>query len=264
LEYKGHSYFGQWFDKYTPTSHDAIMGPVEDFAPVGYDEAKVGEGFLKIGIGIVSKPKEPKYFFVNPYPIINPGIWKVKKKTNQVEFVQKLDDKEYSYQYKKTVQLVKGKPEMVLLHTLKNTGKRTIETEVYDHNFFVLDKQLVGIGYIVKFPYQVTGEARGSGEFGKIQDKEIIFTKDLAKNDHLQYLALRGFSTSAKDYDFSVENHNTGAAVRVTSDQPVSRFAFWSAHVTICPEPYINIKVNPGEEISWKIFYDFYAGEKNN
>ena len=28
LEYKGHSYFGQWFVDYSPTKHDAIMGPV--------------------------------------------------------------------------------------------------------------------------------------------------------------------------------------------------------------------------------------------
>src|SRR5207253_3780731 len=40
LEYSGHSYFGQWFEKYSPTLHDAIMGPVEDFYPAGYDEAK--------------------------------------------------------------------------------------------------------------------------------------------------------------------------------------------------------------------------------
>jgi len=33
LEYKGHSYFGQWFNKYSPTIHDAIMGPVEAFDP---------------------------------------------------------------------------------------------------------------------------------------------------------------------------------------------------------------------------------------
>src|SRR6185295_16794115 len=56
LEYKGHTYFGQWFGKYDPLLHDAIMGPVEDFSPVGYDEAKAGDSFLKIGIGIVTKP----------------------------------------------------------------------------------------------------------------------------------------------------------------------------------------------------------------
>ena len=31
LEYNGHNYFGQWFPKYDPKLHDAIMGPVEEF-----------------------------------------------------------------------------------------------------------------------------------------------------------------------------------------------------------------------------------------
>lgn len=245
LEYNGHSYFGQWFDKYSPALHDAIMGPVEDFSPVGYDEAKAGESFLKLGIGMVSKPEEQKYLFTNPYPIVNPGLWRVKKKKDQVAFIHKLDDKEYAYQYKKTVQLVKGKPEMVLSHTLKNTGKRTIETNVYNHNFLVMDKQPVGRGFVVKLSFNPVGEARGTGDLGKLQENQIIFLKDLGKNEHLHYLSLQGFSNSAKDYDIRVENHNTGAAVRITSDQPLSRLAFWSAHATICPEPYIKIKVNP-------------------
>src|SRR6185295_14647599 len=29
LEYRGHSYCGQWFPQYAPTINDAIMGPVE-------------------------------------------------------------------------------------------------------------------------------------------------------------------------------------------------------------------------------------------
>src|SRR5919206_893566 len=27
LEYKGHNYFGKWFEKYDPKIHDAILGP---------------------------------------------------------------------------------------------------------------------------------------------------------------------------------------------------------------------------------------------
>src|SRR5215471_14348976 len=59
LEWKGHNYFGQWFERYDPKLHDAIMGPVEEFiAPLGYDEAKPGETFLRIGAGIARKPDE--------------------------------------------------------------------------------------------------------------------------------------------------------------------------------------------------------------
>jgi hypothetical protein len=264
LEYQGHSYFGQWFDKYSPTLHDAIMGPVEAFSPVGYEAAKAGDRFLVIGVGMVTKPEEPKYFFVNPYKISNAGVWKVKKKADHVEFVHTLDDKEYAYEYKKTVQLVKGKPQMILSHIFKNTGKQPIETNVYDHNFFVMDKQPVGKDFVIKFPYKITGEEQGTGNFGKIQDNQISYLKDLSKNDHLQYLELQGFGNTSKDYDIRVENHKTGAAVRITSDQPLSKLAFWSAHATLCPEPFITLRINPGESIAWKFYYEFYTCEKNN
>lgn len=263
LEYEGHSYFGQWFDKYSPTIHDAVMGPVEAFAPVGYDEARVGDNFLEVGIGMVTKPEEPKYSFVTPYKIANGGTWKVKKKPDEVTFTHKLTDKAYAYEYKKTVQLIKNKPEMVLSHTLKNTGKRTIETNVYDHNFFAMDKQPTGSDFVVKFPFNLLSETPATGDLGKIQDNQIVFFKELSKNEHLFYQSLTGFSDSAKDYDIRIENHKTGAAVRITSDQALYKIVFWSAHATLCPEPYIKVKVNPGEQFSWKIFYEFYSCEKS-
>src|SRR5689334_11954506 len=62
LDYKGHSYFGQWFEKYDPKIHDAIMGPVEEFTSeqpgFGYNEAKAGGSFLRIGVGAVKKPAQ--------------------------------------------------------------------------------------------------------------------------------------------------------------------------------------------------------------
>ena len=264
LEYKGHSYFGQWFEKYSPTLHDAIMGPVEDFNPVGYDEAKTGETFLKIGIGMVAKPEEAKYFFANPYTIVNSGVWKVKKKSNRVQFIQSLTDKDYSYDYKKTVELTKGKAQMVLSHSLENTGKKIIETNVYDHNFFLIDQQPIGPGYVVKFQFTPAGDPQGTGNFGRINGNQIEYLKPLTNIDHLVYSPLRGFGDSAKDYDISIENRKTGAAVRITSDQPLSKLVFWSALKTICPEPYIHIKVNPGETIEWKIYYQFYTCDITN
>ena len=65
LKWNGHEYFGQWFERYDPQIHDAITGPVEEFltgeAGLGYDEAKPGEPFVRIGVGAVRKPDEPAY-----------------------------------------------------------------------------------------------------------------------------------------------------------------------------------------------------------
>lgn len=259
LEYNGHSYFGQWFTKYSPEIHDAIMGPVEEFTPLDYLETKPGGSFIKIGVGVLSKPDDKPYTFSGLYPVLNRGKWKVKKQSDHVQFIHELNDTEYSYQYEKTVQLIKDKPELVLIHTLRNTGNRTIETSVYDHNFFVIDKRPTGPGFAVTLPFNLTGEGRGIGELAEIEDNQIVFLRNLINEETVYCGALEGFGASAKDYDIRIENQTTGAGVRITCDQPLLKLAFWACSTTLCPEPYIKIKVDQGQEINWKISYNFYT-----
>ena len=257
LEYKNHTYYGQWFPKYDPRIHDAIMGPVDDFYPIGYDEAKPGESFLKIGIGILERSDTSQYSIVPPYPILNSGTWKVKKKSDKVAFTQTLNDKEYSYVYHKSVELLPKKPVLVIAHSLKNTGNKTIETRVYNHNFFMLDNQTTGPGFTITFPFKLSGDI-GNGEPAEIRDNQIVFTKELAKKEHI-YTILQGYGDNPNDYDIKVENKNTGAGARLTCDRPLSRLVFWCASTTVCPEPFIHIKVDPGETFTWKISYEYYS-----
>jgi hypothetical protein len=264
LEYSGHNYFGQWFEKYSPTIHDAIMGPVDDFTPVGYNEAKPGETFLKIGIGMISKPDEKQYTFSKTYQIVNNGKREVKIKSDQVQFIHILKDDNYSYEYEKIVKLVKGIPAMVLTHKFRNKGKKTIETLVYNHNFFVINNQPVGPGYTAEFPFKLSGVFRDGADIAEIQDNRLILKRNLAKGETTYCGGLQGFSQSEKDYDIKIENHTTGAGVRITCDRPLSKMVFWSCPTTFCPEPYILIKAEPGKEFTWNIYYEFYNCEKRN
>jgi hypothetical protein len=70
---------------------------------------------------------------------------------------------------------------------------------------------------------------------------------------------LTGFSDKTEDYDIRIENVKTGAGVRITCDRPLSKMVLWANPWTLCPEPYINIKVEPGKEFSWNINYEFYT-----
>lgn len=263
LEFAGHSFYGQWFEKYCPTTHDAVMGPVEEFAPVGYSEVKPSENFLKIGVGTLTKPDESAYNSFKLYAIANPGKWKIKTKADQIQFYHELKDPEYSYEYSKTLRLSKGKPELVLIHSLKNTGKKTIETTVYNHNFLVIDKQLTGPGYVVRFPENVKGTGRGFGEIVRIQDDELIFLRELNQGESVYCGGLEGLNNNAPDYNLSVENRKTGAGVRIRCDQPMLKLVFWASKKTVCPEPYIQIKVEPGKEFNWKISYEYYIINEN-
>lgn len=261
LEWNGHSYFGQWFEKYDPKVHDAIMGPVEDFIPIEFNLKKPGETFLKIGDGMLVKPDTKVYTIRKLYENANPGKWTVKKHPDHIQFIHILSDKEYSYEYEKDVILTKDKPELILSHTLRNTGNKTIATTVYDHNFFMIDKQPVGPGIEILFPYEIQGEGLGigPGKYVKIADKKISFLKNLDKDSTCYCSDLKGYGSVASDYDIRIENKITRAGVRITCDQPIVRLPFWSCHTTACPEPYIAIKAEPGKEVKWNIKYEFYT-----
>ena len=259
LKYNNHHYFGKWFDRYEPTLHDAIMGPVDSFNPIGYDEAKTGEGFLRIGVGVLEKPDEPRYAFSTPYKILNGGSWKVKKKSSSMTFTHELNSGEHRYVYTKVLSLIKGKPELLLEYSLKNRGTTTIETDVFNHNFFVIDQQPTGPDFVVKFPFVPAGEFKGKTEAGAVDGKNIIYKNVLSKGEFFAVSPLTGYSTATSDYDLRVENTKTGAGVRIIGDKPIVRFVYWSAAATLCPEPYIKVKVDPGKEMTWTIRYEFYS-----
>lgn len=86
LTYQGHQYFGEWFDRHDPLVHDGITGPVNVFDPdgtsLGYREAKPGEGFVRIGVGLLEKPDEPSYRGTHTYRVLDSGNWVVKQETN--------------------------------------------------------------------------------------------------------------------------------------------------------------------------------------
>lgn len=262
LTYNGHSFFGKWFEKYNPTLHDAIMGPVEEFAPLGFNEAAPGENFVMIGIGSVKKPDNKSHDRFGYYEIVDPGKWEVKEKDDQIEFKHKLYTDEYSYDYAKTVRVLKDQPVLEISHILKNTGRKAILTDVYNHNFFVFDNQPVGPDFFVDFPFKPSGEGQGFGSIAEMQGNRINFKRNLNKGETVFCGSVTGFGNDSKDLDIKVENTKTGTGVRITGDRPLSKLIFWSCPTTLCPETYVDIKIEPGQEFTWKFRYEFYLSKK--
>lgn len=264
LEYKGHQFFGVWFPRYDPKINDAITGPVEEYrtgeSALGYAEAKPGENFVRIGVGLIKKPEnEAKYQQFKTYEIADNGKWTVKTNKDSVEFTHAVTDpvSGYGYLYKKTVRLAKGKPQMIIEHSLKNTGKKVIETNVYNHGFFMLDGAVTGPDMVVKFPFEVKAVASLQG-FAETQGREFHYLKELTARGSV-HSELTGYGPTDKDFDFRIENKKTGAGVRLTGNHPLSKIDFWSPRTTVCPEAYIELKVEPGKETKWALTYDFYV-----
>ena len=134
---------------------------------------------------------------------------------------------------------------LVLEHRLKNTGRKTIASSVYDHDFFMLDGQPTGPDVVVRFAFEPRAASTLNG-LAEIRGRDFVYLKELEPRQTVQ-TEIQGFGASATDYDFRVENRKTGAGVRQTGDRPISKMVFWSIRTTVCPEAYIDLRVEPGK-----------------
>ncbi|MGC1462315.1 MAG: hypothetical protein WA802_08945 [Terracidiphilus sp.] len=264
LTYKGHSYFGVWFPHYDPLQNDAITGPVEEFrssdgnGTQGYDQAKPGEPFVKIGVGVLRKVDDTPYKFVTRYEMIDGGKWTVHTNPRGASFKQDLKSPVgIAYAYKKTLSLDKQNPVLIIEHELKNTGTVNIDTQVYDHDFYMLDGVPTGPETVIRFPFEPRPE-NDLGYGARVEGKQIVFDRELQV---MQFASsyIGGFSSDPSSYDIVVENPKTGVGVEQTGDQPISRFNFWSMRTTVCPEAYVHLKIAPGQTAHWTIRYRFFA-----
>ncbi len=265
VEYNGHTYFGEWKTTHNPSVHDDIVGPVEEFrsgsfdepSALGYKEAKPGELFIKIGIGLLEKVNEPSYQFGRTYKIAKAGKWKVNYGKDWVEFQQDFQGVSgWSYLYTKKITLSKDKPEFTISHSLKNTGSKPIETSQYNHNFFIIDNTPIGTDYVLKFPFEVKTK-RNVKNFLEAKGNELHFAKDL--DTEAPFTELEGFGNDAKDYKITIQNNKTGAGVIISGDNPIAHLNFWTVKTTVCPEPFVAMNLAPNEQKDWGIAYTFFA-----
>ena len=125
----------EWFDVYDPYKHDAVCGASEEFAQCGYDQAEVGDVFLKPGVGLLVKEDDSPYDHFQLYKVADPGKWTVTYDEDSAVFIHVLDSDEWGYVYEKSIRLLEDGT-LEIGHRLCNSGSVNIEGDTYNHNFF--------------------------------------------------------------------------------------------------------------------------------
>ena len=206
----GHRFFGEWFPKYDPDLNDSITGPVEEFrsddgplvpsghkpgdlyvkagAP-GYNEAKPGELFLKPGVGVLRRIDDSPYSFGGAYPVVDTGKRTTHVTKRSITFKQVVKGPQgYAYSYEKILSLDRNGTTMTLEHHFKNTGTKTIDTQVYDHDFFMFDNLPIGQGLEVRFHF--TPEPQGAlGPAAKVEGNNIVFQDTTGRHRELPVIS---------------------------------------------------------------------------
>lgn len=277
LEFGGHNYYGPWFQRIDPPVHDflfgpeivagrasAVTGPAQEFmtggTALGFDEAAPGGTFIKIGVGVLRKPQSGGYDRFGTSEIVDSGKWSVRTRGSAVEFVHELTDPAsgYAYRYRKNLRLVERRPLMTMEQTLTNTGLKAIRSEVYNHNFLVLDGLPTSQDFEITLPFVPRVDQPPAAELAEISGNRILYRKTLEGKDTVA-MGIRGFGDNARDYDIRIDNRRGGAGFRVTGDRPLSRLALWSIRTTLCMEPFVSMSIEPGGQFTWKYTYEYYT-----
>lgn len=217
--------------------------------PLSYWKTLPGKTFLKIGIGRLKRKSLKAYSFFDDYEV-EPFDTEVKQQDNRVDFIQKnCRCGSYSYDYIKSVTIEKNS--LLISCYLRNTGKSTIKTEEYCHNFFrpgdsdITDQFEVSTNYPLK-SRKTVGDIQ-------VEEKRItigstpenaIYTKSLLKN-------------KPTDFSWKITDKSSGISIRGEELFPVGKFALWGMKHVISPESFYSFKLRTGEEQSWTRKYTF-------
>jgi len=151
-----------------------------------------------------------------------------------------------------------GQPKMLIEHSLRNTGTRAIETSVYDHNFLVLDGQTTGPGFTITFPFALSSDRPPEKQLAELRANQVVYLKNL-RGQETAYTTIQGFGNSADDYKIRIENVTVNAGMIITGDRPLAQVSLWSIRSVLSVEPFIEISIQPGSQMSWKYDYEYYT-----
>ena len=254
IEIGGFTIADEWFDRYNPLAHDAVCGTSEEFGESGYDDAEVGEVFIKPGVGLLLKEDDAPYDHFKLYKVADAGKWTVTCDEDTAVFVHVVDSDDWGYVYEKVVRILDGN-HYEISHRLCNTGQNNIEGEMYNHNFFTFSDARPGPDIEIDFPFEPCGNWRAEYDSVALSPKGIRYSRPIQPGESVFMGNLKpsdGSDVTGEVFSMTAAGHR----VTFGSDLPFHRIAFWSNHRVGCIEPFIPYCLEPGDELEWTYTYE--------
>ena len=234
---------GRWFEKYSPTMHDAVCGPAEEFTP---SSSGLSRGSLKIGVGLLNTGSDP-YDRFRLYPIINPGKWSVEAGENAITFRHILDG---IYDYRKEIVLT-GDNSFEIRHILDSDIP--LEGEVYNHNFFTMGRMVTGPSREIDFPFRPAGTWRAVYDSVGFTPSGICFSRELNPGESVFTGDIHEEGSQGMPYAMTLREKDL--SVQITGDVPVTHSVMWANHRIACLEPYNAFRSATAHPFRWTVRY---------
>ncbi|MBC2600194.1 hypothetical protein [Puniceicoccus vermicola] len=219
--------------------------------PTEFQNAIIGEGFLKIGVGVLRKDSE-HYDFYRPYEVIERAKTEYRAEKDRVDFIQ-VSPEFRGYRYRLTASVELEENRIILRNKLENLGERALEVQHYVHNFFSLNGVPIGEAYRLDLGRSASGGEVLRGN-ARIEGEQIRFPEKVEESVVINVpspipLPTEGEILLALGDDLSVRV--------VTEGVPLVRTFIYAREEYVSPEQFVEFPVEPGEAIDWIRTYHF-------
>jgi hypothetical protein len=220
---------------------------------LGFNDAKVGEPFIKPGVGVLEMIDAGSYKSGTNYPVKAWITTTVTQSLNQVTVAQNAPViRGYAYQLVKHYTIDPTIGSIHIQYQLTNTGQKSWRIEHYNHNFFTLDNQPLGPDWIIHVDHPIPS----------IPQHWLIM-----QGNQLQILMIPqsyGFlqvnePLTAKQANLRIKHRQQKMTIDMQGDYPAYRMAWFFSPISLCPERFHLIECQPEESQTWSLNYQFNA-----
>jgi hypothetical protein len=220
--------------------------------PIGYDDARPGEQFPKLGVGLLTKPDDAAHEFFRPYRI-EPFAVRIKPEADRVVYdIEPLPCRGYEARLRKTVQLHDAAFDVV--YELENVGARAIRTHEYNHNFIAIDGRPPGPGDLLRLAKDVA--------LADVPPLLSIEGRDVRWRDKTPVPFLCPAPGPYPQIDgpfWELTYEPGGVGMRETVNVPAEHFGLWCTPHLVGPEVFVTIDLQPGARMTWTRRYGFFT-----
>jgi len=236
----------------------AREGLVDEFniepplSPPGYDAARPGDPFVKIGVGELLREDDDEYCFSQPYIIRQLARVRAEQQDGALALFQSLRTAAgWGYDYCKTYRVLPDAGTLVIEYELTNTGQHRIHAEQYNHNWFNFGGDPVNEEYSLRSKFDIV---ENGADWVERRDQRLDVIGRITEPCY--------FSSShpapAHANWMHVGHAARGSAVTVSGDFDVARFALFADHAALCPEVFFETQLAPNQSRTWKRIYEFH------
>jgi hypothetical protein len=247
----GHTLYTDLKRPHDPTRHDGAAGGAEEFGidgALGYDEAKIGEPFMKLGVGTLKRVNDKAYFFGESYPVVAMAPWTVTAGTGALTYRQEFTGSpRWAWVYSVTVRI--RADGYALERELTNRGTARITTDHYNHHMIARDHQPIDGTWSLRFAWPAVAN-RPQPSY-HLAEGLLTLTGPIESTLWTDFRWDAAPATTA----MTLRHGNSGTELTIHTDAPPAKAVIYAEKTAICPEPFTAIDVAPGATFRWTTSY---------